>query len=167
MVALSKTVVNTWVWFQTWVLAQLQAFLVLSGFEILNSFFKPLGAVLTQATPVVAFRELRVILDRIVEVCDGQLMIAHICIDNTSCDVNSFIIFNCLENLGETFQSVLKSIYSVVHESQMEPAAHKVLLNLQGLQIPLNGHIDEFRVLLACLTVKMLSLALEAETLRV
>jgi len=64
--------------------------------QILNSLFVPLGLILAHALPVVGFRELWINFGGCIEVLNGELVVAHISIYNTSSDVYSFVILDGL-----------------------------------------------------------------------
>ena len=57
-------------------------------------------------------------------------MISHILIHKASREINSFIIIDLAQHIAKAAKGSLKVLYVMVHEPQMEPAAHKVFLKL-------------------------------------
>jgi len=57
-------------------------------------------------------------------------MVTHVLVHHTSGDVNSLVIWDLDQYFTEALKSFLELIRFVEHQSQMEPAAHEVLLKL-------------------------------------
>jgi len=57
-------------------------------------------------------------------------MVTHVLVHHTSGDVNSLVIWDLDQHFTEALKSFLELISFMEHQSQMEPAAHEVLLKL-------------------------------------
>ena len=94
-----------------------KGFKLLTEHEVFDAFVKLFGVQLTEASSEVAFRELWVNLNRLVEIVDGQLVIAHILVHNSSRNENCFIVRNLFQNLAKALECFLELIRFVVHQS--------------------------------------------------
>ena len=68
-------------------------------------------------------------------------MVTHVVEDNTTGYVDSRVIFQLRQNLGEALQSLLEVVDAVVHQTQMEPGADEVLLQSQRLQVTFDSFL--------------------------
>ena len=92
-------------------------FELLTEHEVFDAFMELFGIQLTEASSEVTFRELWVNLNWLVEIFDGQLVIAHILVNNSSSDENCFIVRNLFQNLAKALECFLELIRFVVHQS--------------------------------------------------
>lgn len=75
-------------------------------------------------------------------------MVAHVLINGTPGNVDGLVIRDLLDNFSETFQSFLKRICPVQHETQVESAADEVFLKFQSLIIHVNCFFIQILVVL-------------------
>ena len=92
-------------------------------------------------------------------------MVVHVLVDHSSRDVHSLVVWDLGKDFAEAFKCLLKLVGLVVHQSQMETAAHEVVLQFQCFLVHFNGELDELMVLLSGLFVYLLCLALVCQAL--
>ena len=105
-----------------------KGFELLTEHEVFDAFVELFGIQLTKASSEVAFRKLWINLNWLVEIVDGQLVIAHILVHNSSSNENCFIVRNLFQYLTKALECFLELIRFVVHQSQMESATDEVFL---------------------------------------
>ena len=124
---------------------------------------------LAQAHAIVALRHLFVEVDRLIEIIDCHLVVAHIIEDAASCQVHSLIILDLLQNLGEAFERELEFSDPVVHKSQVEATCDKAILLLDRILVALNSFLVQllniFGVSALLVCARSLGLHLVGETL--
>mmetsp|Transcript_6828 Transcript_6828/g.11525 ORF Transcript_6828/g.11525 Transcript_6828/m.11525 type:complete len:400 (-) Transcript_6828:85-1284(-) len=94
-------------------------------------------------------------------------MVAHVLVDDAPSNVDRLVVLDLEQHLREALERLGELADTVVHEPQMEAAAHEVLLDAQGLLVHLDGQVDQVQVLPLASLVDQLGLALEGETLAV
>ena len=94
-------------------------------------------------------------------------MVAHVLVDHTSGNVDSLVVLDFEEHLREALEGLRELANSVVHQTQVESAAHEVLLNTQSLLVHFYGHSDQVEVLPLGVLVDELCLALVGQALAV
>lgn len=69
-------------------------------------------------------------------------MVSHILIYNTTCDVDSFVVIDFLNDFAKALESFLKFIYSMVHQAKMESTTDEIFLKGQSLLVHINSLIN-------------------------
>lgn len=98
-----------------------------------------LGQLSISSDAFLFFCKLFIDFNSLQEVLNGHLMVAHVVVNDASCNVNSRVILDLDEHLGEALQGLSWLISPVVHQAKMESRADEVLLQPQGLYVGLNG----------------------------
>jgi hypothetical protein len=128
MVAASKSILDARVLLDLRVINFQLDFFDICLFKVSNSILVPLRVELAETSPVISLRAIRVILDGIGKVLNGQLVISHVLVHNASGYIHCFVVVYFLDHFSKTFQSFLKFAGAMVHQAQVKTAAHKVLL---------------------------------------
>ena len=89
-----------------------------------------LGIQFAKSSSEITLTELWINLNRLIEIADSQLMVAHVLINNSSRNENSFIVWNLFQNFGEALQGLLELICFVIHQTKMEATTYEVLLEI-------------------------------------
>ena len=76
----------------------------------------------------MALRSLGIMLDGIGEVLDSKFMISHVLINNTSRNINCFVVVYFLDDFPKTFESFLELINSMVHQPEVKSTADEIFL---------------------------------------
>ena len=61
-----------------------------------------------------------------IKVIDSELVIAHVLVDETTCDIDVLIFWHLHKHAAEALEGFVETIQSVVEETQMESAAYEV-----------------------------------------
>jgi hypothetical protein len=99
-------------------------------------------------------------LNSIREILYRELMIAHILINDPSSDIDGFIIINFLCNFAKALQCFLEFINSMIHQTEVEPAADKILLQLESLFVHIDCLVYQLHILFFAIFERLFSLAL-------
>jgi len=111
MITKAKTIKNTRIPIFTWFII----FFILSCFKIYNSFMIPLQMILTHWLFEVAFSKISILCQSGLIIVDRKLVIAHILVNISSCNINSLIILNFKDNFRKALKSFSELVYSMVH----------------------------------------------------
>jgi hypothetical protein len=98
MVATSLTVIDSSIFLRV-ILLEFQAL-----FEVINGFMVPSRLELRDSSSVECFRESFVNFNGCIEVINSELVVPHILIDESSCNIDCLIIWQFLEDVGETLE---------------------------------------------------------------
>lgn len=116
----------------------------------------------------VGKRVFGVYLNCFLEVFNGVLVVAHLLINQTSLNVNCFIVWKVLLNFIELLQSLLMLLFSAIHETQMEHRGDESLAVLEGFVKHLNGKVNQVLFMLTQVWIQFssqkLSLRLESKS---
>jgi hypothetical protein len=61
-----------------------------------------------------------------IKVIDSELVIAHVLVDETTCDIHILIFWHLHKHAAQTLEGLVETIQSVIEETQMESAAYEV-----------------------------------------
>jgi len=166
MVAAAKSIKYSWVSIKINIIFYEFVFFLSRDLKVINSTSKIFDEVLAKTSTKVAFWKVLIDRNSSIKVSNSQLMITHILINSSSCNIHCLVIIYFLNNFWKAFKSILETISPVLHETKMELTADEIWLQFESLLIHVNSQLIAHLIVVASFLENVFGLSLESKTFR-